>query len=181
MPEFVSRIQWRLVTVDDKQVSLPAMVSKVKTKSRGSEFNYWKIFTRVDGNNYYHNFRIRDLETPPLIEALQSLIFLIETVGLPNRLHTKRRVGRKGRLPVGVTGPYTRDGRTFFRVSFPESDFKSVDRKVYAEDGITKAAARKAAINMRRQAIKTYQKANQKDAEFVVARLWQLVEELDKL
>lgn len=180
MTEFVSRIQWRLVKVGDKQVSLPAMVSRVLREVRGSKFNYWRIFTRVDGKNYHHNFRIRDLDTPPLIEALQGLIFLIETVGLPNRLHAKRRVGLKGSLPVGVTGPHTREGRTFFRVSFSESGLRSVDRKIFVEGSMTKTEARKEAVNLRRQAIEAYQKANQNDATLVVARLWQLIKELNE-
>ena len=84
-------------------------------------------------------------------------------------------------FPVGVTGPHTRDSRTFFRVSFPESGFRSVDRKIFVEGSMTKTEARKEAINMRSQAIEAYQKANQNDATLVVARLWQLIEELDEL
>ncbi len=179
MPEFVSRVQWRPVSVDDKEVLLPAMVNKVSQTERGTKFDYWKIFTRVEGRNYYHNFRIRNLETPPLIEALQSLIFLIDTVGLPNRLHTKRRKGLDSHLPVGVTGPHTKAGRTFFRVSFPESDFRSVGHKIFVEGTITKAKAKRSAINLRKQAVKAYQEANEKDAILVVARLWELIENLE--
>lgn len=157
------------------------MVSKVYIKARGSTFDYWKIFTRVDGKNYYHNFRIRDLDTPPLIEALQSLIFLIETVGLPNRLHAKKRANRKGNLPIGVTGPHSSNGATFFRVSCPVNSFQSVERKVFITSDKTREKARKEAINMRRLAIDAYQKANKNDAILVVAKLWQLVEELDEI
>jgi hypothetical protein len=178
MEESTSRFVWHQGTVYGSSFSLPGSVRRVE-KGPGA-FTYWRLCLRVDGTNYIHCYRIRESETVPLVEALGSLVFLIYAFGLPSRLHSKRKGKINPTLPVGISGPHTKNKKQLYRVSIPGIGGRSKELRVYIENGKT-AAALDAAKCLRAAGVAAYQAETRSEADRVIAQIWQLVEELDKL
>lgn len=173
-----SRFVWYESFICGHNFELPGSVRRV-TRGNG-QFNYWRLCIRVGGTNYIHHYRIRESETTPLFEALGSLVFLIYAFGLPSRLHSKRKGKPDPSLPVGISGPYTKNRKQLYRVTVPGIEGRSRELRVYIEDGKTAEALDKAKM-LRTAGVEAYQAETRSEADRVIAKIWQLVEVLDDL